>query len=132
MAGIERTLGNMTESCFSYAPTKATLLILFEAAKRRLAENSEHTFALPNERIASATEELNRIADDIRDASAGHDPSRTEVLPLGQDVASPAHLMLTKAIADTQSFGAAVAKAGEQLPSGEQQRKAPTNSGPIA
>src|SRR6059036_1564466 len=132
MAGIERTLGNMTESCFSYAPTKATLLILFEAAKRRLADNSEHTFALPNERIASTTEELNRIADDIRDASVGDDPSRTEVLLLHQGVASPADVILAKAAADIQSFGAAVAKAGEQMPSGEERPKAPTSSGPIA
>jgi hypothetical protein len=55
----------------SYIPGKSTLLVLFNAARVRLMANSENVGSLPDARIASATEEINRISDDIRDATAG-------------------------------------------------------------
>jgi hypothetical protein len=54
----------------SYIPGKSTLLLLFKAARVRLMANSENVGALANARIASATEEINQISDDIRDAKA--------------------------------------------------------------
>lgn len=61
----------------SFIPGKSTLIVLFNLAKRRLAEHTDDVAELPDARIVSATEELNQIADDIRDA---HDAS--EELPL--------------------------------------------------
>ena len=52
----------------AFVPDKSTLLVLFGAAKRRLAEQTDGVANLSNERIDSATEELNQIADDIREA----------------------------------------------------------------
>ena len=49
---------------------KATLAQLFKAAKRRVAEQTDDIANLPKARIVSATEELNQIADDVRDAQA--------------------------------------------------------------
>jgi hypothetical protein len=51
-----------------YIPGKATLVLLFKAARIRLMSNSASVDALSNARIASATEEMNLISDDIRDA----------------------------------------------------------------
>lgn len=52
----------------SLVPCKATLVLLFKAARRRVATQTGDIEALPNARIISATEELNQIADDIREA----------------------------------------------------------------
>ena len=54
----------------SFIPDKSTLLVLFGAAKRRVAEQTDGADQLSDERIRSATEELNQIADDVRDAQA--------------------------------------------------------------
>lgn len=51
-----------------FIPGKATLVLLFMAAKRRLTEQTDDIAELPNARIITATEELNQITDDIRDA----------------------------------------------------------------
>jgi hypothetical protein len=53
----------------SYIPGKSTLL-LFKAARGRLMATSENVGSLPNKRIASASEEIDRISDDIRHAKA--------------------------------------------------------------
>ncbi len=52
----------------SFVPNKATLVLLFKTARRRVAAQPGEIEELSNARIASATEELNQIADDIRDA----------------------------------------------------------------
>ena len=52
----------------AYTPRKSTLLLLFDKAVWRLVDNSEGC-QLSDARLAAATEELNRIADEIRDAS---------------------------------------------------------------
>jgi hypothetical protein len=52
----------------SFVPGKSTLILLFLAAKRRVADQTEDLSELSDARIVSATEELNRIADDVRDA----------------------------------------------------------------
>jgi hypothetical protein len=54
----------------SFIPGTSTLVLLFKAAKRRVSEQTDEIAQLPKARIASATEELNQIADDIRDAQA--------------------------------------------------------------
>jgi hypothetical protein len=63
-----------------YIPETATLVLLFKAARIRLMANAAAIEALSDARIASATEEMNRISDDIRDARiAGplnHPPAR--------------------------------------------------------
>ena len=59
----------------SFIPGKATLVLLFNAAKRRLREQTDDVAELPDARIISATEELNQIADDIRDAQ--HPPEES-------------------------------------------------------
>jgi hypothetical protein len=51
-----------------YIPRKSALLSLFKAARVRLAANSEQARRLSDTRIASATQEINQISDDIRDA----------------------------------------------------------------
>jgi hypothetical protein len=53
----------------SYVPRKSTLLLLFDEAAWRLVDNSEGTGRLSEARLVAATEELNRIADEIREAS---------------------------------------------------------------
>ncbi len=64
-----------------FTPSKATLILLFTAAWKRVTTTSEGVSALPDARIVSATEELNDIADDITDAEelGGHpeDPRRS-------------------------------------------------------
>ncbi len=49
-------------------PRKGALVLLFEAARRRLARQTGDVAELPNTRIATATKELNQVTDDIRDA----------------------------------------------------------------
>jgi hypothetical protein len=49
-------------------PRKHSLVMLFKAARRRLAGHAGDIAELPCTRIATATMELNHITDDIRDA----------------------------------------------------------------
>lgn len=65
----------------TFIPGKATLLLLFNAAKRRLSEQTDDVAELPNARIISATEELNQIADDIRDAQDAPEESPLAIPP---------------------------------------------------
>ena len=44
------------------------MVVLFEAARRRLAKQRGDVAELPNTRIVTATKELNQITDDIREA----------------------------------------------------------------
>jgi hypothetical protein len=53
----------------SYVPRKSTLLLLFDKAVSRLVESTADTSQLSDVRLVAATEELNRIADEIREAS---------------------------------------------------------------
>ena len=46
-------------------PDKASLVLLFAAAKRRLTRQGGDVSKLPNARIDSAAGELNQITDDI-------------------------------------------------------------------
>ena len=62
-----------------FVPGKATLVLLFNAAKRRLTEQTGDIAKLPAARIVSATEELNQIADDIRDAQVMPEDSPSTV-----------------------------------------------------
>ena len=57
----------------SFVPSKATLVLLFKAARHRVTEQTDDIDKLPNSRIESATEELNQIADDVRDAQSASD-----------------------------------------------------------
>lgn len=49
-------------------PRKGALVLLFEAARRRLGRHSGGVAELPNARIVTATKELNQVTDDIREA----------------------------------------------------------------
>src|SRR5205085_9467529 len=63
----------------AYIPRKSTLLLLFDKPVWRLVDNSDGS-QLSDARLVAATEELNRIADEIRDASMGvstHDDAAT-------------------------------------------------------
>ena len=58
-----------------FIPGKATLVRHFKAARRRLTIQRKAIGGLPNVRIVTATQELNQIVDDIRDApDAQKDP----------------------------------------------------------
>lgn len=56
-------------SALSYIPRKATLLLLFDKAVWRLVDSTADISQLSEARLMAMTEELNRIADEIRDAS---------------------------------------------------------------
>ncbi len=58
-----------------YVPRKGTLLMLFAAARQRVALQTAEAGNLSDARIDSATEELNQIADDVRDAEPVPAPS---------------------------------------------------------
>jgi hypothetical protein len=84
----------VTMRWLSYVPGKSTLLLLFKASRVRLMANSESVGSLPDSRIASATEEINRISDDIRDAKAARSSISTHAATTvrssaGADVAIP-------------------------------------------
>jgi hypothetical protein len=64
---------------FPFVPSKATLALLFKAAKRRLTDQADDIAELPNARIVSATKEMNQIADDVRDAQATPEDSASTV-----------------------------------------------------
>ena len=51
-----------------YKTAKAVLVLLFNKARRRVAEETGDVSKLPNARIVSATGALNQIADDVRDS----------------------------------------------------------------
>ena len=53
----------------SNIPRKLTLLFLFDKAVWRLVDNTEAVNQLSESRLAVVTEELNRIADEIWEAS---------------------------------------------------------------
>ena len=77
----------------SFIPGKATLVRHFKAAKRRLIMQRKAIAGLPNVRIVTATNELNQIVDDIRDApgeSKNPPPAIREPPPLaGRDPPPP-------------------------------------------
>jgi hypothetical protein len=68
----------------SLLPSKATLALLFTAAKWRVAEQSDDLAELPTARVVSATEELNQIADDVREAQALPETSPSDGTGTGQ------------------------------------------------
>jgi hypothetical protein len=51
-----------------YVPSSSTLVILFKIARARLMASSHNVALLTDARLISATEEMNRISDDLRDA----------------------------------------------------------------
>jgi hypothetical protein len=51
-----------------YVPSSSTLVILFKIARARLMASSHNARMLTDDRLISATEEMNRISDDIREA----------------------------------------------------------------
>ena len=73
-----------------FKTAKAVLVLLFKRATQRVAQQTEHVAKLSNERIEAATEQLNQVADDIRDApeaaeeSPMFSPSRrqTDAVPI--------------------------------------------------
>jgi hypothetical protein len=75
---------DMMRRWLSYIPEKATLVLLFKAARVRLMANSASVDALSNTRIASATEEMHLIADDIRDAKIAGLPTHEQARPASE------------------------------------------------
>ena len=55
-----------------YVPSRSTLVLLFKIARARLMASSHNVALLTDARLISATEEMNRISDDI---SAAGDPT---------------------------------------------------------
>jgi hypothetical protein len=51
-----------------YVPSSSTLVILFKIARARLMASSQNVAVLSDERLISATEEMNKISDDIIEA----------------------------------------------------------------
>ncbi len=49
----------------TYVPSSSTLVILFKIARARLMASSHDVALLTDARLISATEEMNRISDDI-------------------------------------------------------------------
>jgi hypothetical protein len=86
----------------SYIPRKSTLLVLFKAARVRLMASSDNVGSLPDARIVSATEEINRISDDIRDAKAAGsvlaDAAPVEKKPAATDLAPPITVAVSAAL----------------------------------
>jgi len=76
----------------SYIPGRSTLLLLFKAARGRLMVTSEYLGSLSEARLASATEEMNQISDDIREAmnvSSVHDDAARRASELAERQATP-------------------------------------------
>ena len=59
---------SMTMPLLSYISGKPTPVLLFKAARVRLMTYSARVDLLSDTRIVSATEEINKISDDIRDS----------------------------------------------------------------
>ena len=55
----------------AYVPDRSTLLVLFKAARVRLMTACERVDFLPESRLAVFTEAINRLSDEIREATAG-------------------------------------------------------------
>jgi len=68
----------------TYVPSSSTLVILFKIARARLMASSHNVALLPDSRLISATEEMNKISDDIRGAGERVAPWQTEKVPPGQ------------------------------------------------
>jgi hypothetical protein len=81
----------------TYIPGHSTLLFLYKAARVRLMVNSANVGDLSDKRIASATEEINQISDDIRDAKVGDASDRASV-PAGPDIALPSTVAVAGAL----------------------------------
>ena len=54
-----------------FVPQRETLLLLFKAARYRLLRQAVHVEAVSDAGIASATENLNQISDDLREDGEG-------------------------------------------------------------
>ena len=52
----------------TYIPSSSTLIVLFKIARARLMASSHNVALLSDARIISATEEMNKISDDIVEA----------------------------------------------------------------
>jgi len=68
----------------TYVPSSSTLVILFKIARARLLASSHNVALLPDSRLISATEEMNKISDDIRGAGERVAPWQTEKVHPGQ------------------------------------------------
>jgi hypothetical protein len=62
----------------TYTPSSSTLVILFKIARARLMASSHNVALLTDARLISATEEMNKISDDIRGAGDQVAPWHTE------------------------------------------------------
>jgi len=62
----------------TYVPSSSTLVILFKIARARLMASSHDVALLTDARLISATEEMNKISDEIRDAGDQVARGRTE------------------------------------------------------
>jgi len=62
----------------TYVPSSSTLVILFKIARARLMASSQNVALLTDARLISATEEMNKISDDIRGAGEQAARWRTE------------------------------------------------------
>ncbi len=65
-------------SSLSYISQKSRLLRLFKAARMRLMATSENVSSLSEARITSASEEIDQISDDIRDAKGATSSNRAD------------------------------------------------------
>ena len=84
--GIQRDM-----SWLSFVPGKTTLVLLFHAAQQRLSGQILNVAGLSDARLASATEELNQIADDVRDAKDAHDAEASDRIYVSPPVAPLRH-----------------------------------------
>jgi hypothetical protein len=68
----------------TYVPSSSTLVILFKIARARLMASSHNVALLTDARLISATEEMNKISDEIREAGDQVARRRTEKASLGR------------------------------------------------
>jgi hypothetical protein len=68
----------------AYVPNRSTLLVLFKAARVRLMTACERVDFLPESSLALFTEAINRLSDEIREASAGSSIHDDAALLAGQ------------------------------------------------
>jgi hypothetical protein len=66
-----------------YVPARSTLVILFRLARARLKAGSDRIALLTDAQLVSATEEMHKIADEIRDAGA-RASAASDIDPLGR------------------------------------------------
>jgi hypothetical protein len=91
----------------SYIPRNATLLLLFKAARGRLMASGENPGSLSDARLASAAEEMNRIADDIRQANGArhsdeYDAAFAAGNPAGSESAVSEQVAVTAAVSSAK------------------------------